>query len=365
MWIRAVASLAFAALVTTAAACSSVPEVTFSDDAGTASSSSGGTDAGPDVVVDPNCKKTGAEVCDDGIDNDCNGLADCADPACTAGYTCTDAPPSGWSLVAFSATTPPACPTGYPTSTDLKVVSGDGSGGSCACSCAGSGGAVAKCSDAKYTLKVDTGGGAMCSTLGANNLTSNTAACTAFGTPVDVPTGTTAAVTIPQGPTTCSPNVTKTANALTDGRECAPTKLGKGCPGTQVCVPKPTGMQVCAMKPGADACPAPFASQRRAGGSGTVDNRTCDDCSGKCAAPTACTGTLTLYSNSACNAGSKVAPINLGASCGALAQDFGANGKAAAYQATLSGGCGAPTGFNTALSGTIAWVDQQTICCKP
>ncbi|HTB60246.1 MAG TPA: hypothetical protein VLC06_20385, partial [Polyangia bacterium] len=28
------------------------------------------------------CKKTGAENCFDGLDNDCNGLIDCADPAC-------------------------------------------------------------------------------------------------------------------------------------------------------------------------------------------------------------------------------------------------------------------------------------------
>src|SRR5262249_33512993 len=36
------------------------------------------------------------EDCLNGVDDDGNGLTDCADPACAAGYTCTPNPPQGW-----------------------------------------------------------------------------------------------------------------------------------------------------------------------------------------------------------------------------------------------------------------------------
>src|SRR5580658_7572719 len=38
------------------------------------------------------------EDCANGMDDDCNGLADCADPACqSAGYACETPAPTGWS----------------------------------------------------------------------------------------------------------------------------------------------------------------------------------------------------------------------------------------------------------------------------
>src|SRR5580698_10770098 len=56
------------------------------------------------------------ENCTDGIDNDGNGLVDCADPACQPAYTCVTAP-AGWTIGAFLPSVAdqpgPSCPTGY------------------------------------------------------------------------------------------------------------------------------------------------------------------------------------------------------------------------------------------------------------
>src|SRR5262245_45608356 len=44
----------------------------------------------------------GREDCLNGVDDDGNGLVDCAYPACgAAGFACAPAPPDGWSLVAM------------------------------------------------------------------------------------------------------------------------------------------------------------------------------------------------------------------------------------------------------------------------
>src|SRR5262249_56746911 len=59
------------------------------------------------------------ENCLDGVDNDCNGLTDCADPACTAGYRCVAAPPPAWSGFALYADRRTAgCPSSFPNATD-------------------------------------------------------------------------------------------------------------------------------------------------------------------------------------------------------------------------------------------------------
>jgi putative metal-binding protein len=45
--------------------------------------------------ADPTVHPGAAEVCNDGKDNDCNGLVDCADPACATSPSCTTCLSSG------------------------------------------------------------------------------------------------------------------------------------------------------------------------------------------------------------------------------------------------------------------------------
>ena len=104
------------------AACSSVPDLTFDD--------GDGGDAGP-------CVKTGPEICDDGIDNDCNGRTDCADDACGAKYRCVARAPDDWQLTAIVQGGRPGCPDGFGDSSDVKTVRGNTGSPTCGCDCGG------------------------------------------------------------------------------------------------------------------------------------------------------------------------------------------------------------------------------------
>ncbi|HSY38454.1 MAG TPA: hypothetical protein VLA79_02970, partial [Polyangia bacterium] len=88
------------------------------------------------------CKKTGAENCFDGIDNDCNGLIDCADPACGSAIAqCVALDPTSAPIGLLSGVGAGACGTsGYDQPTAIfanpnqlsctTVIAGKG------CSCA-------------------------------------------------------------------------------------------------------------------------------------------------------------------------------------------------------------------------------------
>jgi hypothetical protein len=106
----------------------------------------GNADAMQDVVASDSpsggCVSQGAEDCTNGVDDDCNGKVDCADPACGA-FTCIAPVPSGWlGPVALwqgpSGSAHPSCPTPFGNRIDAN-------GGlnslpaMCGCTCAASG----------------------------------------------------------------------------------------------------------------------------------------------------------------------------------------------------------------------------------
>src|SRR5437773_2281567 len=51
---------------------------------------------GADATNPADACATQESDCLDGVDNDCNGLVDCADPACGAGFRCVADAPSTW-----------------------------------------------------------------------------------------------------------------------------------------------------------------------------------------------------------------------------------------------------------------------------
>jgi hypothetical protein len=254
--------------------------------------------AGDVVVIEASpvdgCVPKGPENCTNGIDDDCNGLVDCADPACTTqGYQCVAPAAMGWSIAAFSATSQAACPPGLmqktgevdPTSLPPAV---------CGCTCGigtepscetgnmvGSGGPTAACPMGPANFPAADGG---CVT--------NTLSVTAFiQATLPAPTGGTCAAT---------PTVTKPSTGATSGEYCKgqPT-FGAGCSGMDACALVPTGYQACVQHGGANmGCPTGYPTAHSIGT--LQDTRGCGACT--CGMPTAtcADGTWNFYSSTNC-----------------------------------------------------------------
>ena len=355
-------------------ACSSVPDITFDDDA-TASDADpnvlpdggrlDGSDAPADVAVDPNCVRSGSEVCDDGLDNDCNGLVDCADPSCQPNFECVDRAPPGFELLGV-ADTQQVCPPAYTDPADLEMLVG--ANAACECSCLENGGS---CTAGTAEVTVSTDGACAGGVTTTRSLLRTQATCAALpGGKIDVGSNNSRneRALAATAPTSCQPEIAIKLPAQLSGRTCKPpAPTGGGCPPTQVCVRRPTaGFALCVGKPNGDAgspsCVAPYLTKRRAGGSVT-SIPTCDvaDCS--CNGPTACTGSVTLYETANCStaAGGKSEEIAADGTCRAMTVTGGA-WSALAYRATSSGGC-APVG-TPVPQGTLDLANEETICCK-
>jgi hypothetical protein len=126
-------------------------------------------------------------------------------------------------------------------------------------------------------------------------------------------------------------------------------------------VRKATGFgSVCVAKPGANACPLVYTQQRTAGSDATTDSRGCGTCT---CGTTACTGTVELFEEADCaTGGAKDSTGALTATCGGTANK---NFTAIRYKtANTNNGCNVAA-FDNAMTGSIVWAAQATICCRP
>jgi hypothetical protein len=174
-----------------------------------------------------------------------------------------------------------------------------------------------------------------------------------------------AKLTFAAGPTVCSSSVTLAGGSIAQGRACAaPAAKSAGCQNGQVCVRRPTGFAgMCVSKAGATACPAvTYTQQRTAGTDASNDARGCSACTCE---TKPCAGTITLFGEADCTTGgAKKTSGPIGTTCAATIDK---NYTATHYTtAGITNGCGiAAGGFNTAMTGSIAWDQQRTVCCKP
>ncbi len=330
-------------------ACSSLPDLHFADaDVDGGVGGEGGTEGG-----NPLCKGGGPEICNDGVDNDCNLLADCKDAFCVnQGFTC-ETIPSGWTAVTFSATARPSCGPGE-TPIDLKVAAGD-STGTCDCSCKAAGG---DCGSGNYTV-ASADDSSCASGPTTTSVPVDNGACTALNASIALAVR--AMATPPQGPTSCM-LVAAVSAALTDGRLCQPPAVGTGCAAGEACAPKPSdSLASCITTSGKAACPSAFPKRSTAGTSAT-DTRACSGCA--CAAPLPCTGgSVSLYDNAMCKTvGNSRHADDIGATCDDLAPS--SSFTATHFKSTPPmGGCAAPTAQGT-VTGGLSFVGERTVCCK-
>lgn len=328
-------------LVVCGIACSSLPDLRFDE---------GGIEGGvADGPAGP-CVPSGSEICDDGIDNDCNGEIDCRDGSCSQGFRCADVP-AGWTAVAFASATTPACAPST-AGTDLEVAAGDGTA-ACACTCAGAGGS---CATGNFTVTLSAE--ATCGIGTTTGVVPKSGNCVALGVSINVQSYGRIAPVV--GPTSCTPTPA-VSGALTAGRLCQAPRSGAGCDADEVCAPRAAnGFETCITKPGKNVCPPGF-SKRSTAGTSAVDARTCTGCT--CGAPTACVGgKVSLYGNSMCKTqGANDGAEGIDSACDGLDPDEGFT--ATHYESTPpSGGCGMPTSPGTA-GGTLTFVDERTVCC--
>jgi hypothetical protein len=321
-------------------------------------------DTGSDAVGTDGCASN-VEVCNNGVDDDCNGLIDCADPEC-ANWQCTpEAVPAGWTVVEYaSSTTPPAsCGTGYATSSN--VYEGPFAPASCPCGCTLT--ASGSCVSGSYAGIVANPAG-MCNGP-STSVPAGDGACQAIPAPGYTPAaGAKEEITpVPYTPGTCQPNGSTTKPAITEnGYVCAKTVAsGAGCANSGSCVPPvQSGYSLCIEQAGTSSCPSGFSNVHDVG-SGTTDTRTCSACT--CAPPTAqCDSAMvTIFTDPQCGTDGGTATVQANGECNSLL--LGSDAATAAfhayeYSATLADeACG--MGASTA-SGGVALTGPSTICCK-
>ncbi|MBV9947338.1 MAG: hypothetical protein JOZ69_10855 [Myxococcales bacterium] len=320
-----------------------------------------------DVVADVRCVPTGPEDCTNGVDDDCNGSVDCADPACgSAGYACVGATPIGWlGPVALYegalATAVPDCPAGYASPVDRKGGL-TGPQAACTCTCGLSG---QTCQPAAGQFYSDTS----CSTACAggavplpSSMCVNPTPCQGVSVSFKAPA--------PTWSGTCAPVSTRSVappSFATAARVCTwasrPDSPG-GCTGAaQQCVKSPTGAfgtRLCVYQlgdPAPTSCPPGAYTNYHVFYDGVSDSRGCTQCTCDPATGGSCTGSIGFYSSGACS-GAASATFTFGTStCSILNTPIYAMGDFAPTGGTCGPGMGGqPTG---SADGTRA----ATVCC--
>ena len=313
------------------------------------------------VTVTSGCASS-TEICDDGIDNNCDGKADCEDPQCTGpttGRECVAPPPTGWTLVAFMPGNTATCPAGYdelakvaeaPTSTDTHCA--------CACDCTGlqnnpcvhgtlTGVIGNNCMAFNASLTV-TGG---CDAIGQKLGYYKSIKATPLGVnPIDLAGKPTLPGTQPgSSGITCTPTASKAG----------------GCMANQACLPK-AASGLCIQRPGDMACPpGPLMKRRIVGavGSATDDQRTCDACTCTSSAASCANPTFSGYTDDSCSSPPALADVVAGMCTSSPNNTDWQDDDHFIYAAKPMGATCTLKDSAPNVNGTILPKDATTICC--
>jgi hypothetical protein len=298
----------------------------------------------PDSSKPDVCVETGVERCFDGIDNDCNGLADCADPACAAGATCI--PDPALLDVAVRVAPDAACPNGFATPIDLR--SGLNTGAGCtACGCTA--GALT-CQAEIAVLATNSGGPYACDSTVTSRLVRDADGCTFVANALGI--GNLAGI---KAAVACTPGTTAPLPATwaSSVRLCKTADIGTGCEAGFVCAPivQAPAAERCVVSAGSKPCPAGYATK------GALYARYDDTraCSCACEGAGDCTGTSVVQYQDACTATPTVLAT------GSRTCTGGKHDWYAAITGTPAGKAICTPKPN--VTGTLAPADPHTVCC--
>lgn len=319
------------------------------------------------------CVRTGAENCTNGRDDDCNGLVDCADPACQGAFACTPVTAlAGWrgpaALYEGPAGMPvPDCPTGYQP---LATASGSlrAPPAVCSCTCVPS---EEQCASTDGNFYSDQACGSLCADVPAQGDCEPLppgGACSSIGS-------FRAVAPVPSG--TCTPSVTRSLPATSFDRTallCGWSEtpdVGAGCAASQQCLATPAapfGTSLCIYHVGDPApatCPAgsPFVNYH-VYYADKSDSRDCGPCT---CTPSpvggSCDGQISIYTDAVCIGAPAATYAFPTPSC----QPYKFTVKPANVQAqftlTTGGTCSAIA--NPTPIGSVQGTQATVVCCLP
>ncbi|MEZ4299416.1 MAG: hypothetical protein R3B70_30980 [Polyangiaceae bacterium] len=331
------------------------------------------------------------ENCQNGIDDDGDGAADCMDSDCMD-FSCVPAVPNTWSgyflLYEGSPVGDPGCTEQFPMDSYVGNFNLNAPAATCAaCACGSPSGEVCTPPSLIVGLDVPCGGtpsllsqlfmpggwGAVCTTAqDASGPYYSPAGLTICGPGGDQPCHqaiTADAPTVSGGFCTPSGGMATVTPATWDGfgHACSGATLtGKGCAIGQTCLPKPADPYIgglCIKKAGVQNCPAGQFSQKHVFFDDFTDSRTCTGCN--CGIPTGstCAGNITTHADSVQNQClSPVATFPAGTCQNLTGNPAIGNSKFTVTSPPAGGSCTPGGGMP---SGTAVGTFPQTFCCMP
>jgi hypothetical protein len=310
-------------------------------------------DAAP---VDGCVPKSPTEDCTNGVDDNCDGLVDCADPQCTTqGYTCVTPAPMGWDVSPLDSAGQPGCPMGLMQRDVTVDPTGLSMPAMCSCSCT----ATAAPSCEQGTIAVSAGPTNTCGAGSMNYMTNGGACDNQAINPAAFAQITPPAAT--GGTCTPSETTTKPPTGGTQGQVCTgESAFGAGCTGGQECALVPAGSLACIHHGGANmACPAgPYTMQHAVGV--LQDGRGCAACT--CMPPTAtCNpGSWAFFTNAGCP-GMPSMTLTANDQCNPT-QAMGAYQSNQFSASVATATCAQPA--PPPPTGMVQLTQQDTICCE-
>jgi hypothetical protein len=315
---------------------------------------------------------SGPEDCLNGIDDNGDGLTDCADPKCSPAHACVAPAPAGWQAIGWIDAQPGKdCPTGLDLATELYDQSAlSAPAADCGCECAAPEGVGC-------ATHLRCNSGSSCSSTGT--VKGVAAGCSTFTVPSVNGTNACRAEVPQAGGGSCAPKVTATLPAPSwspSQRACGASTGGSCANGAEICVPRLAGAQgPCIAKSGDVSCPETGYPQKTLFFDGkTTDSRACAGSDCECAAPQggtcACAAdgcNVRVYGVDNCAAGlNATVPAN-NTSCITFGDNNNYNNlwgvRLTGVSVSSPGACQA--GGSATPTGSVTPSGPVTVCCAP